>query len=97
MVSFLREEVSPDMPISYTREVDGPLHAQVDRLGRKCLESGRLSSADARDFRQTVGELAPIYKEHIRIADELVFPVAGKVLSSTDKAAIAAEMAARRK
>jgi hemerythrin-like domain-containing protein len=73
------------------------LHVQVDRLGRKCLESGSLSSEDAREFGQAVSELASIYKDHIRVEDELVFPVAGKVLSSTDKAAIAAEMAARRK
>ena len=73
------------------------LHAQVDGLGRKCLQGGSLSSEDAREFDQAVAELASIYKEHIRIEDELVFPVAGKVLSSTEKAAIAAEMAARRR
>lgn len=73
------------------------LHAQLDRLGRKCLQTGSLSSGETREFTQAVTELASIYKEHIRIEDELVFPVAGKVLSSTDKAAIAAEMAARRK
>jgi len=73
------------------------LHAQVDRLGRKCLEEGSLSSEEAREFTNAVSELASIYKEHIRVEDELVFPVAGKVLSSIDKAAIAAEMAARRK
>ena len=73
------------------------LHAQVDRLGRKCLEKGSLSSKDAREFSQAVAELASIYKEHIRIEDELVLPVAGKVLSAQEKAAIASEMAARRK
>jgi hemerythrin-like domain-containing protein len=73
------------------------LHAQVDRLGRKCLENERLSSEDAREFTQAVTELASIYKEHIRIEDEVVFPVAGKVLSAQEKAVIASEMAARRK
>jgi len=73
------------------------LHAQVDRLGRNCLAAGSLSSEDARQFARAVTELASIYKEHIRIEDELVFPVAGKVLSSSEKAAIAAEMAARRR
>ena len=73
------------------------LHVQVDRLGQKCLDAGNLSREDASEFSQAVTELASIYKGHIRIEDELVFPVAGKVLSSTDKAAIAAEMAARRK
>lgn len=73
------------------------LHAQVNRLGRKCLNAGSLSSEDAREFAQAVAGLSSIYQEHIRIEDELVFPVAGRMLSSSDKAAIAAEMAARRK
>jgi hypothetical protein len=33
---------------------------------------------DARQFRQAVGEFQGIYKEHIRIEDQGVFPVAGK-------------------
>ena len=73
------------------------LHSEVDRLGRQCLDRRGLSPDEAQRFRQAVAELASIYKEHIRIEDELVFPIAGKILSSTDKAAIAAEMAARRK
>jgi hypothetical protein len=38
-----------------------------------------------------------IYREHIRIEDEDVFPVAGKMLTAADKAAITGEMAARRR
>jgi iron-sulfur cluster repair protein YtfE (RIC family) len=73
------------------------LHAEVDQLGKQWLERGALPSADGRGFREYVEELASIYKEHIRIEDEIVFPVAGRTLSSADKAVIAAEMAARRK
>lgn len=73
------------------------LHAHVDRLGKKCLSGGNLSREEAHEFSQAVAALASIYKEHIRIEDELVFPVAGKVLSAEEKSAIAGEMAARRK
>jgi len=73
------------------------LHAEADALGRKCLAEGRLSETDADQFRRTISQLASVYKDHIHIEDELVFPVAGRVLSETDKAAIATEMAARRK
>jgi hemerythrin-like domain-containing protein len=73
------------------------LHAEVDRLGRICLERGPLSRAEAQGFREAVGELQSIYKEHIRIEDEVVFPVAGRTLSRADKVAIAAEMSGRRK
>ena len=72
-------------------------HSEVARLGRVCLQRGNLSSEDARLFRNSVSELAAIYKEHIRIEDEVVFPLAGRLLSAQDKAAIAGEMAARRK
>jgi hemerythrin-like domain-containing protein len=73
------------------------LHAEVDRLGRVCLERGPLSSEEGGLFRQAIAELLSIYKEHIRIEDQVVFPVAGRVLSPIEKAAIAGEMAARRK
>lgn len=73
------------------------LHGEVDRLGRACLERGPLSAEQAQIFRQAIAELQSIYKEHIRIEDEVVFPVAGKALSPADKIAIAAEMAGRRK
>jgi iron-sulfur cluster repair protein YtfE (RIC family) len=73
------------------------LHAEVDRLGRVCLEHGPLSPEQAQIFRKAIAELQSIYKEHIRIEDQVVFPVAGKALSAADKIAIAAEMAGRRK
>ena len=65
------------------------LHAEVDRLGCACLEHGRLSAEPARRFRAAIAELLSIYKEHIRIEDQVLFPVAGKILSAADKAAIA--------
>lgn len=73
------------------------LHAQVDTLGKRCLEDGRLSLTEAHQFREAVAELASIYKQHIRVEDDLVFPLATRILSQTDKAIIADEMAHRRK
>jgi iron-sulfur cluster repair protein YtfE (RIC family) len=72
------------------------LHAQVDILGKNCLDEGHLSSAQARQFRGAVADLGSLYKEHIRIEDEQVFPIAARILSAADKAIIAAEMSARR-
>ncbi len=37
-----------------------------------------------------------MYKEHIRFEDQLVFPLAVRMLSDADKSAIAEEMADRR-
>lgn len=72
------------------------LHAEVDALGRRCLRCDALSTSEATQFRNAVGELASIYKEHIRIEDEEVFPVAARILSNKEKSDIAGEMASRR-
>ena len=84
-------------PLEHDHERANALHAEVDRLGQICLQQGHLTSESAAHFRDLVSQLALIYGEHIRIEDEVVFPLAGRVLSSTDKSAIAAEMADRRR
>jgi hemerythrin-like domain-containing protein len=74
-----------------------PLHAEVERLGRKRLSGAILSPAEIEGFRKTVFDLASMYREHIRVEEDLVFPTAARLLPGTDKAEIAKEMAARRK
>lgn len=93
----LEQAIEKLAPLEQQHRRANALHACVDRLGRVCLEGGPLSLEDARVFRQAMAELLSIYKEHIRTEDEVLFPVAGRVLSTTDKMAIAREMAARRK
>jgi len=85
------------VPLEQDHRRADALHAEVDRLGRACLVRGPLSADEARQYRLAMMELMSIYKEHIRIEDQVVFPVAGKALSASDKAAIAREMSARRK
>ncbi|HEY6371572.1 MAG TPA: hypothetical protein VIX37_13410 [Candidatus Sulfotelmatobacter sp.] len=45
-------------------------------------------------FRKTISSLLSMDQHHIGIEDDLVFPLAARLLSSTDKFAIADEMAA---
>lgn len=73
-----------------------PLHARVERLGVEYLASGKLNAAEVREFRESVASLAEMYQQHIRIEDEVVFPLAARVLPEQEKAAIAEEMARRR-
>ena len=73
-----------------------PLHARVERLGVEYLASGKLNAAEVREFRESVASLAEMYQQHIRIEDEVVFPLAARVLPEKEKAAIAEEMAKRR-
>ena len=74
-----------------------PLHAEVERMGRVCLSGGKLSQAEIESFRGAVSGLASMYREHIRLEDELVFPAAARLMSASDRAAIGDEMAGRRK
>ena len=74
-----------------------PLHARVESLGQQCLSRGRLSAAEAEEFKSAVAKLTAMYQQHISLEDDVVFPVAARLLSRTQQAAIADEMATRRK
>jgi iron-sulfur cluster repair protein YtfE (RIC family) len=74
-----------------------PLHAEVERLGQQYLSTGNLSPTDGEGFRKAVTSLTSMYQQHISVEDDVVFPVAARLLSSAQGAAIAEEMATRRK
>lgn len=74
-----------------------PLHDVVDRLGMRYLSNGSLSDTEVKEFRNSVAGLASMYKQHIAVEDELIFPLASWMLSVSEKGAIANEMADRRK
>lgn len=73
-----------------------PLHAQVERLGRKYLAEGTLAAAEVADYRGAMARLRAMYEQHIRLEDEVVFPLAKRALPEAEKSAIAVEMAGRR-
>jgi hemerythrin-like domain-containing protein len=73
-----------------------PAHQEVDRLGRKWLQDGRLAAADAAELSAKLGSLAELYRQHIHMEDHEVFPAASKILTDDDRKAIGEEMAARR-
>ena len=74
-----------------------PLHAELERLGVQYLSTGSLSNSEVEAFRHAVASLASMYKQHIGVEDEFIFPLAARLLSDADKSAIADEMAGRRK
>lgn len=73
-----------------------PLHAEVERLGVHYLETGSLSASEVESYRTSVNRLVSMYKQHIAVEDELIFPIAKRLLSDSEKSAIANEMADRR-
>ena len=73
-----------------------PLHALVDKLGERYLQIGLLSQSEASEFRDAVSGLMSNYRQHIEMEDSVVFPVAARLLSNTDRKVVAQEMAERR-
>ena len=104
MFPRLRQVHHPDIQSALTRldsleeehRRAAPLHAEIERLGQQCLSRGSLSPGEADAFRKAVAALISIYEQHIGVEDDLVFPLAARLLSQTDKVAIANEMATRR-
>lgn len=71
-------------------------HAEVDRLGRLWLRDGALADEPAARLLTLLLQLRDLYRHHIAIEDDEVFPAAAATLSATDLEAIGGEMASRR-
>ncbi|MFN3648391.1 MAG: hemerythrin domain-containing protein [Armatimonadota bacterium] len=73
------------------------LHHELDRIGRRLVETGRCANAAERE---RLGELADrlqaIYGGHIRREDEELFPLAERTVAAEVLQEVGAEMAARR-
>jgi hemerythrin-like domain-containing protein len=83
--------------LEHDHALAGSLHAEVEDLGQRYLEAGSLESSGVEEFRKSIASLISMYKQHISIEDDFVFPLAARLLSPTSRAAIADEMAGRRK
>ena len=101
----LRELPSPevDSALSKLKELESehrwaePVHAQLDKLGCEYLLKAGLLRHQVEEFRAAVTQLTSMYKRHIAVEDDGLFPIAAQVLSPEAKRAIAEEMAKRRK
>ena len=74
-----------------------PLHSRIEQLGMRYLEAGVLTEADVDEFRSSIASLLSMYKDHISMEDEVIFPLASRMLPDSEKTAVATEMAERRK
>lgn len=73
-----------------------PLHAKVEEFGRDWLRAGVISPKNRQAFTRTVEELIAHYRNHIREEDEVLFPLAAKLLDPEEVKAIGREMETRR-
>lgn len=72
-------------------------HEKVEAIGRTWLDEGELTADMLDDLRKTLLELRQSYQRHIRIEDEDILPLAGRLLSASELAAIGREMRERRR
>jgi hemerythrin-like domain-containing protein len=73
-----------------------PVHEKIDGLGQLWLREGKLTQEDAEQLQIAVASLVAMYRDHIEFEDRVLFPLASRVLSSSQNNEIAQEMAARR-
>lgn len=73
-----------------------PLHAEVETLGRRWLRDETLPPSDKERFVLVVEELIEIYHGHIRFEDEILFPLARRVLPEDVQRDMGRELAQRR-
>jgi hemerythrin-like domain-containing protein len=71
-------------------------HAEIEHLGRKWLAAGSLTPADRTRFAELVAELGDLYRGHIAVEEQEVFPMASAVVPRSELEAMGREMAARR-
>jgi hemerythrin-like domain-containing protein len=72
------------------------MHARVDGLLTAWLREGTLPGEHATELVTVLESLDALYRDHIRVEEDAVFPLAGKVLSGDELARVGDEMRARR-
>lgn len=71
-------------------------HAAVDVLVRRWLDAGTLPAVDAAELGDRLSRLQSLYRQHIGVEDQELFPAAARVLDEEQIGQIGREMAARR-
>lgn len=72
------------------------LHARADGLVEAWLRDGSLSAEQFTELGSILAALRELYREHIHVEEDEVFPLAARLLSSPDLSAVGSEMRARR-
>jgi hemerythrin-like domain-containing protein len=72
------------------------LHDNVEGLYRSWISSGSLSDSDCSSLVAATDRLRHLYKDHIQVEDNIVFPRAAQVLDKDAIKAIGLEFQARR-
>lgn len=72
-------------------------HREADEICQRWLRENRLSPQDAAHLKQILSSLGDLYRTHIALEEERIFPLAQADLSASQKRALGRHMAARRR
>lgn len=72
-------------------------HEELDRLVVSIPRDGSAEASDLDRFGQLVAELVTLYRPHITLENNFIFPVAARVLPASEIQALGMEMRERRK
>jgi hemerythrin-like domain-containing protein len=73
------------------------VHSEFDELIERLARDGSATMKEIDLFNELVTELTDLYRPHIRIEDEIIFPTASRVMPSDVLLLIGEEMRARRR
>lgn len=73
------------------------VHSEFDELIERLPRDGSAAVEEIYLFNELVTELADLYRPHIRVEDEIIFPTAARVIPSDTLLVIGEEMRARRR
>jgi hemerythrin-like domain-containing protein len=72
------------------------LHLAIEQLYEAWMERGSLSSAESQQLLSATERMENLYKAHIAVEEEVIFPRAAALFSSADLASIGKEFRDRR-
>jgi hemerythrin-like domain-containing protein len=91
-----REALAAMSDLEFQHRTAELLHSEFDDLVRYFPRDGSADTREVDYFNQIVSELAMLYRPHILLENNLVFPIAARVLPASEIQQIGKEMRARR-
>lgn len=97
----LRKQVAEDAMVKIdSLEIDhrsaDRLHLAIEQLYEAWMERGSLASAESQQLLSAAERIEKLYKAHIALEEEIIFPKAAALLNSADLASIGEEFRSRR-
>ncbi len=82
--------------LEHDHQAADSLHATAETLYEKWISNGSLSQEEYAELRSRMLSLQQLYKEHIRVEEQFVFPMAAQLLDPGTVRAIGSEFRQRR-